>query len=68
MSYASYVFAAYAVFIALIAWDFIAPWWQVRQALRTAALRARREAARGTAPASTQSKPAPSARDPDQIA
>ena len=45
MSYAGYVIAAYAVFAAVLAWDFIAPRLQLRQQLRAARLRAVREAA-----------------------
>ena len=45
MSYAGYVIAAYAVFVVVLAWDFIAPKLQLRQQLRAAKLRAAREAA-----------------------
>lgn len=49
MSYLSYVAGAYAVFAIVLLWDFIAPRLQIRRELRTARLRAAREA-----------KPAPS--------
>ena len=45
MSYLGYVVAAYAVFVVVLAWDFIAPKLQLRQQLRAAKLRAAREAA-----------------------
>ncbi len=46
MSYASYVTAAYAVFIAFLLWDFIAPRLQLARARRAARQRARRDATR----------------------
>lgn len=46
MSYQPYVIGAYAVFAAVLAWDFIAPRLQVRRELRAARLRAAREAQR----------------------
>ncbi len=46
MNYAGYVAAAYAVFVAGMLWDWLSPWWQIRQQRRTASLRARRDAAR----------------------
>ncbi len=46
MNYAGYVAAAYAVFVAGMLWDWLSPWWQTRRQLRTALLRARRDAAR----------------------
>lgn len=46
MSYLEYVVGAYAVFAAVLAWDFIAPRLQVRRELRAARLRAAREAGR----------------------
>ena len=45
MSYAGYVIAAYAVFVVVLAWDFIAPKLQLRAQLRAARLRVVREAA-----------------------
>ena len=45
MSYQSYVIAAYAVFVALLAWDFIAPRMQVSRQLRAARLLAARRRA-----------------------
>ena len=46
MSYLSYVVAAYAVFVALLAWDYIAPRLQVARQLRAARLLAARRSAR----------------------
>ncbi len=46
MSYREYVIAAYAVFAAMLLWDFLVPKLQIRAALRAARLRtARRQAA-----------------------
>ena len=46
MSYRDYVIAAYAVFAAMLLWDFLIPRLQIRAALRAAKLRnARRQAA-----------------------
>lgn len=45
MSYLSYVVAAYAVFVALLAWDYIAPRLQVTRQLRAARLLAARRSA-----------------------
>ena len=49
MSYVEYVVAAYAVFVLVLAWDFIAPRVQLRRQLRAARQRAARAARRGTA-------------------
>jgi heme exporter protein D len=46
MSYQGYVTAAYSVFAIVMAWDFLAPRLQLRLQLRSARLRAAREAAR----------------------
>ncbi|GAA5072374.1 heme exporter protein CcmD [Lysobacter panacisoli] len=46
MSYANYVIAAYAVFAAVLGWDFLSTQLQIRRELRGARLRASREAAR----------------------
>ncbi|MCF7220187.1 heme exporter protein CcmD [Marilutibacter chinensis] len=46
MSYLGYVVAAYAVFVVVMAWDWLAPQLQIRHALRQARLRAAREATR----------------------
>ncbi|WP_342315261.1 heme exporter protein CcmD [Lysobacter sp. FW306-1B-D06B] len=46
MSYQNYVVAAYAVFVIVLTWDFIATKLQIRRELRGARLRASREAAR----------------------
>lgn len=45
MSYLGYVIAAYAVFVAVMAWDWLAPQLQIRRELRRARLRSAREAA-----------------------
>ena len=45
MSYLGYVVGAYAVFLGVLAWDFVAPKLQLRAQLRAAKLRAAREAA-----------------------
>jgi heme exporter protein D len=42
MSYLEYVVAAYAVFVAVLLWDFVAPRLQLRRELRAARLRAAR--------------------------
>ncbi len=46
MSYQGYVIAAYSIFVAAIAWDWIAPKLQIARARREAKMRARRDAAR----------------------
>jgi heme exporter protein D len=46
MNYAGYVAAAYAVFVIVLGWDFVATQLQIRRQLRNARLRASREAAR----------------------
>lgn len=45
MSYIEYVFAAYAVFVAVLTWDFVAPRIAAAQTLRAVRLRATRQAA-----------------------
>ncbi|MEJ2789456.1 MULTISPECIES: heme exporter protein CcmD [unclassified Pseudoxanthomonas] len=50
MSYLEYVIGAYAVFAAVLAWDFIAPRLQVRRELRAARLRVARDSRRNAAP------------------
>lgn len=45
MSYASYVLAAYLVFVAVLLWDFIAPRIRLRTLLKALRLRAARAAA-----------------------
>jgi heme exporter protein D len=42
MSYAGYVVAAYAVFVAVLLWDFVAPRIRIAQVLRAVRLLARR--------------------------
>jgi len=46
MSYLNYVIAAYAVFVIVLAWDFVSTKLQIRRELRGARLRAAREANR----------------------
>lgn len=51
MSYIEYVAAAYAVFAAVLAWDFVAPRIRTAQLLRAVRLLASRRAAATTAAA-----------------
>ncbi len=44
MSYRDYVIAAYGVFGAVLAWDYLAPRLQIRRQLRAAKARAVRQA------------------------
>lgn len=44
--YGFYVWSSYALFLALLVWDLLAPRWRERAALRQAAARQRRDAAR----------------------
>lgn len=44
MSYAGYVIAAYAVFAAVLAWDYLAPRLKLRRTRREIALRIQRDA------------------------
>ena len=46
MSYLNYLVAAYAVFVIVLGWDYVATHLQIRRQLRNARLRASREAAR----------------------
>jgi heme exporter protein D len=46
VTYAPYLIAAYAVFVLVLAWDYLATRWQIRRELRSARLRAHRQAAR----------------------
>lgn len=46
MSYRNYVIAAYAVFAAMLLWDFLAPRLQRSQALRAIRLQRRRDEAK----------------------
>jgi heme exporter protein D len=48
MRYEGYIVAAYAVFFAVMAWDALAPQWQLHRVLRTVRLAARRQAPRRT--------------------
>ncbi|MFD0738021.1 heme exporter protein CcmD [Lysobacter koreensis] len=43
MSYLNYVIAAYAVFVVVLGWDFVATRLQLRRELRNARLRAARK-------------------------
>jgi heme exporter protein D len=57
MSYQGYVFGAYAVFVAVLLWDYVVPRLQLRQQLRAARLRAERARVRadgGATPLSTR--------------
>ena len=45
MSYQNYVIAAYAVFVVVLAWDFVSTRLQIRRELRSARLRAARQSA-----------------------
>ncbi|QSX78101.1 heme exporter protein CcmD [Agrilutibacter solisilvae] len=56
MSYAGYLIAAYAVFVLVLGWDFVATHWQIRRELRNARMRAQREAARKSAPGTTPAR------------
>lgn len=51
MSYLEYVVAAYAVFAAVLAWDFVAPRVRIAQTLRAARLLAARRDSAARAPA-----------------
>lgn len=46
--YAPYVWASYALFIALLVWDFLMPRLRMRRVRREITTRRRREAARAT--------------------
>ncbi|MFC5569365.1 heme exporter protein CcmD [Lysobacter yangpyeongensis] len=46
MTYVNYLIAAYAVFVIVLGWDFVATRLQIRRHLRNARQRAAREAAR----------------------
>ena len=46
MSYQNYVVGAYAVFAAVLLWDFVVPRLQIRRELRAARLRKARDAKR----------------------
>ena len=48
MSYIEYVVAAYAVFVAVLAWDFVAPRVRIAQLMRALRLVASRRAAAST--------------------
>lgn len=46
MTYFSYVIGAYAVFVIVLAWDYVVPRLQIRHELRAVRLRKAREAKR----------------------
>ena len=46
MTYLTYVVAAYAVFAAVLLWDYVSPRLQLRQQLRVARLRDARQSVR----------------------
>jgi heme exporter protein D len=48
MTYVNYLIAAYAVFVIVLGWDYVATRLQIRRQLRNARLRAARDAARTT--------------------
>ena len=48
MSYQNYVVAAYAVFVVVLGWDFVATRLQIARQLREARLRQQRQAARAS--------------------
>ncbi|MCD9028511.1 heme exporter protein CcmD [Luteimonas sp. BDR2-5] len=54
MSYLEYVIAAYAVFVVVLVWDFVAPRISIAQSLRAARLLATRRRAAAAAPAPDQ--------------
>lgn len=54
MSYIEYVFAAYAVFVAVLTWDFVAPRIRSAQTLRAVRLRATRQTATVAPPADAE--------------
>lgn len=54
MSYLPYVIGAYAVFVAVLAWDFVSTRLQIRRALRAARQRGGRVRGRRPAPTDTE--------------
>ena len=48
MSYREYVIAAYVVFVVVMLWEWLSPRLQIRRALRSARLRAKRKQAAST--------------------
>ncbi len=46
MKYQHYIIGAYAVFFVVMAWDALAPQWQLRRVLRAVRLAARRQPSR----------------------
>jgi len=60
MSYLNYVIAAYAVFVLVLGWDFVASHLQIGRELRNARRRAARQAARPSSVARTSDTQSPS--------
>ncbi len=54
MNYLPYVIGAYAVFVAVLAWDFVSTRLQIRRALRAARQRALRPARARAQPTDTE--------------
>ena len=54
MSYLGYLIAAYAVFVVVLGWDYVATQLQIRRQLRNARQRASRDAARANARSSNE--------------
>lgn len=52
MSYQNYVIAAYAVFVIVLAWDFVSTRLQIHRQLRDARRRAERQQSRPVVPVS----------------
>ncbi|HRN58811.1 MAG TPA: heme exporter protein CcmD [Chiayiivirga sp.] len=46
--YAPYVWSSYAIFVAMLVWDYVIPRLRLRRTRRVVAARLRREAARNT--------------------
>ncbi len=46
--YAPYVWSSYAIFVAMLVWDYVIPRLRLRRTRRVVATRLRREAARNT--------------------
>jgi heme exporter protein D len=63
MNYVEYLIAAYAVFVLVLGWDFLATRLQIRRELRNARQRARRA---GNAPPPDTSRRAPASTEPNR--
>lgn len=57
MSYQGYVIAAYAVFVAVLAWDYVSPRMQIARQLRAARQRQARAAGRNRPHRSMETPP-----------